>query len=309
MMRRKLTKIVATISDNHCDAEFIGALYQAGMNVVRINTAHQTPEASAKIVAVVRKISQRIGILVDTKGPEVRTRNVPEPVPVVKGEAITIPKVDEQRKGFNVSYENFTTEVPVGAHILIEDGSIEIVVKNKANGMLLCEVLNDGVIKERKNVNVPNVSLNVPSLSEKDVEYLKFVAEYDIDFVAHSFVRNKDDVLEVRRLLDSFGSKARIIAKIENNQGVTNLPEILDFADGIMVARGDLGVEIPAERIPGVQKAIIGACIDRGKPVITATQMLHTMIDNPRPTRAEVSDVANAVFDGTDALIDRKSVV
>ena len=303
MKRQKLTKIVATISDNRCDEAFIRSLYQAGMDVVRINTAHQTPEASVKIVETVRKVSPRLGILVDTKGPEVRTRNIPEPIPVVAGDTVTIPKVDNQRKGFDVSYANFVIEVPVGSKILIEDGTIELEVKNKANGMLLCEALNPGVIKERKNVNVPNVSLKVPSLSDKDVAYLQFAATYDIDFIAHSFVRNKEDVQEVRRLLDSFGSKAKIIAKIENNQGVTNLPEILDFADGIMIARGDLGVEIPAERIPGVQKAIINACIDKGKPVITATQMLHTMIENPRPTRAEVSDVANAVFDGTDAVM------
>jgi len=303
MQNRKLTKIVATISDATCTVEFITSLFNAGMNVVRINTAHQTPEASAKVVDIVRSVSPNIGILVDTKGPEVRVRGLSAPLELKTGETVTIPKVDEQRKGFGVSYDGFVTEVPIGSRILIDDGAIELLVKSVATGMLLCEVLNDGTIKDRKNLNVPNVPLRVPSLSEKDRTYLKFVADRQIDFVAHSFVRNKEDVMEVRRILDGHGSRAKIIAKIENAQGVTNIPEILDFADGVMVARGDLGVEIPIERLPGVQKYIISMCLKKGKPVITATQMLHTMIENPRPTRAEVSDVANAVFDGTDALM------
>ncbi len=303
MNSQKLTKIVATISDSQCDQAFLRSLHEAGMNVVRLNTAHQTPEASAKVVANIRAVSSTIGILVDTKGPEVRVKGLPAPLELKAGETVTVPRVDEVRKGFSVSYDGFTAEVPVGARILIDDGAIELIVKNVANGMLLCEVMNDGLLKDRKSVNVPGVPLRIPALSEKDREYLKFVADNDIDFVAHSFVRNKEDVLEVRRILDGYGSKARIIAKIENIQGVTNLPEILDYADGAMVARGDLGVEIPFERLPGIQKTIIEACVRKGKPVITATQMLHTMIENPRPTRAEVSDVANAVFDGTDALM------
>ncbi|GAB1458049.1 pyruvate kinase [Spirochaetota bacterium] len=303
MNTQKLTKIVATISDSQCDPAFLRSLYEAGMNVVRLNTAHQTPEVSAKVVANIRKVSDTIGILVDTKGPEVRVKGLAEPLTLKVGETVTIPKVDEVRKGFSVSYPGFMAEVPVGSRILMDDGTIELIVKNAANGMLLCEVMNDGTLKDRKSVNVPGVPLRIPALSEKDKAYLKFVADNDIDFVAHSFVRNKEDVLEVRRILDSYGSKARIIAKIENIQGVTNLPEIIDYADGTMVARGDLGVEIPFERLPGIQKNIIESCMRKGKPVITATQMLHSMIEHPRPTRAEVSDVANAVFDGTDALM------
>jgi pyruvate kinase len=303
MNAKKLTKIVATISDRNCEPAFLKELFEAGVNVVRLNTAHQSPEESLKVVQNVRAVSKTIGILVDTKGPEVRVRGLAEPLELKTGDTVTIPKVDEMRKGFTVSYDGFTSEVPIGSRILMDDGAIELAVKNVATGMLLCEVMNDGLLKDRKNVNVPNIGLKVPSLSDKDRSYLKFVAEHDIDFVAHSFVRNREDVLEVRRILDSLGSKAKIIAKIENSQGVTNLPEILDFADGVMVARGDLGVEIPLERIPGIQKHIISACVKKGKPVITATQMLHTMMENPRPTRAEVSDVANAVFDGTDALM------
>ncbi len=303
MASTKLTKIVATISDANCGVEFLTAMRDAGMDVVRLNTAHQSPEGSAKVIANVRAVSATMGVLVDTKGPEVRVRGLEEPLQLKAGETVTIPKVDDVRKGFRVSYPGFIDEVPVGSRILIDDGAIELAVKNAAPGMLLCEAMNDGLLKDRKSVNVPGVPLAVPALSDKDREYLKFVAEHEVDFVAHSFVRNKEDVLEVRRILDGYGSRARIIAKIENVQGVTNLPEILDHADGIMVARGDLGVEIPFERLPGIQKSIIAACVKKGKPVITATQMLHTMIENPRPTRAEVSDVANAVFDGTDALM------
>ncbi|HPE37510.1 MAG TPA: pyruvate kinase, partial [Spirochaetales bacterium] len=248
MNQRKLTKIVATISDSRCDTEFLGQLFEAGVNVVRLNTAHQTPDVSATVVKNVRAVSNTVAILVDTKGPEVRVRGLPAPLELKAGDTVTIPKVDETRKGFSVSYDGFVAEVPLGSRILMDDGCIELAVKNTANGMLLCEVMNDGVLKDRKNVNVPNVNLRVPSLSDKDRSYLKFVAEQGVDFVAHSFVRNKDDVAEVRRILDGYGSKAKIIAKIENIQGVTNLPEILDYADGVMVARGDLGVEIPLER-------------------------------------------------------------
>ena len=303
MQANKLTKIVATISDSRCDEAFIRSLYEAGMNVVRINTAHQTPEASATVVKTVRSVSPNIAILVDTKGPEVRVRGLEKPLELKTGETVTIPRVDELRKGFDVSYDAFVSEVPVGARILIDDGSIELAVKSTAPGMLLCEVQNDGIIKDRKNVNVPNVPLHIPALSNKDRDYLKFVAAHAIDFVAHSFVRNKEDIIEVRKILESHGSKARIIAKIENSQGVTNILEILDYADGAMVARGDLGVEIPFERLPGVQKFIIASCIKRGKPVITATQMLESMIHNHLPTRAEVTDVAKAILDGTDAVM------
>jgi pyruvate kinase len=209
MDARKLTKIVATISDSRCDTGFLRELHEAGMNVVRLNTAHQSPEASAMVVANIRAVSDTIGILIDTKGPEVRVRGLPEPLPLKTGETVTIPKVDEVRKGFSVSYDGFTAEVPVGSRILIDDGSIELAVKNAANGMLLCEVMNDGILKDRKNVNAPGVPLRIPALSEKDRLYLKFVADNGVDFVAHSFVRNREDVLEVRRILKATAARRR----------------------------------------------------------------------------------------------------
>jgi pyruvate kinase len=304
---KKLTKIVATISDMNCSEEFIRALYQNGMNAVRINTAHQSPEQSEVIIDRVHNVSEQIAIIVDTKGPEIRTRNVLEPVKLEQGQKIFLRYGDINQKSdptcIYVDYPRFVEEIPLYTRILIDDGYIEISVQDKEGDALVCEVLNKGVLKARKSVNVPGATFTLPSLTPKDVEYLEFAARKGVDFIAHSFVRNKQDVLDVQQLLDSHKSNAKIIAKIENAEGVHNLDEILDVAFGIMIARGDLGIEIPGEDVPIIQKEIIKKCILRGKPVITATQMMESMIQNPRPTRAEISDVANAILDGTDALM------
>lgn len=303
-MKRKQTKIVATISDMKCDVDFLRELYEGGMDVVRLNTAHQTHDDTLKVIRNVRKVSEKIALLLDTKGPEVRTRDMKEPLAVDEGETVVIS--DKEVKGekhFRVNYAGFVNDVNPGNIILIDDGETGMKVVEKKEDALYCLVMNDGEIKNNKSVNVPNVPIKLPSLTQKDIDYIRFAAENDLDFIAHSFVRNKQDVMDVQAILDKYNSKAKIIAKIENREGVENIEEILDHAYGIMIARGDLGIEIPAEEVPVVQKKIIGICISRAQPVITATQMLHTMIKNPRPTRAEVSDVANAVFDGTDALM------
>lgn len=303
-MKRKQTKIVATISDLKCDVDFLTELYESGMDVVRLNTAHQTHDDTLRVIQNVRKVSDKIALLLDTKGPEVRTCDMQETLNLKEGDEvlITSEKVDG-KISFNVNYAGFTDDVDAGHIVLIDDGETGLKVTEKKDSTLVCSVLNDGEIKNNKSVNVPDVSIQLPSLTQKDRDYIKFAAENDLDFIAHSFVRNKQDVLDVQEILDKHGSCAKIIAKIENREGVDNIEEILDHAHGIMIARGDLGIEIPAEDVPVVQKQIIGICIRRAQPVITATQMLHTMIKNPRPTRAEVSDVANAVFDGTDALM------
>lgn len=294
----KKTKIVATISDLRCDIDFIRSLHEAGVDVVRLNTAHMAEEGALRIIQNVRAVSDRIAILIDTKGPEVRTGKR-EPVPVRKGQVLRLGPGGD----IELSYERFVQEVPPGASILIDDGLVRLTAAAAEGDWLSCIVENDGIIGSRKSVNVPNVRLNVGGLSEKDLAFIRFSIEHKVDFIAHSFVRNAADVLAVQQLLDKHGSPIRIIAKIENREGVERIGEILDHAYGVMVARGDLAVEIPAEEVPLVQKRIIRECIARAKPVITATQMLHTMIDNPRPTRAEVSDVANAVLDGTDAIM------
>lgn len=302
----KKTKIVATISDLCCEVDFIESLYQAGMNVVRLNTAHQTLDATLKIVENVRKVSDKIALLLDTKGPEIRTSKSDVKLEVKKGDRIKI--MGDANKSTTpdclyVSHSNFVNEVEEGKYILIDDGELEMLIVEKNADHLICEVTNSGVIKGRKSVNVPNTSFSLPALSDKDREYIQFAIEHDLDFIAHSFVRNRNDVMEIQDMLNAKKSRVKIIAKIENQEGVDNIDEILEYVYGVMVARGDLAIEIPYEKIPGIQKRIISKCIEVRKPVIIATQMLHSMIENPRPTRAEVSDVANAIYSKTDAIM------
>lgn len=301
----KHTKIVATISDKRCDVDFIRQLHEAGMNVVRLNTAHISMESALEMITNVRSVSDHIGILIDTKGPEIRTKGISEPINVKEGDIIKIKGGDgiSNQEIFYVSYEQIYRDVPVGNHILIDDGDLSLDVIEQTEDSLICRVGNSGQIKNKKSVNTPGVSVDLPSISDKDIEFIEFAAKHDIDFIAHSFVRNKKDVLAVQNILGEHNSKVKIIAKIENLDGVNNIDEILELAYGIMVARGDLGIEIPAEKIPGIQRTLITKAVQQKKPVIIATQMLHTMIDNPRPTRAEVSDVANAIFSRTDAIM------
>jgi pyruvate kinase len=297
----KQTKIVATISDRRCDVDFLARLWEEGMDAVRLNTAHQSPSDTLKVVENVRALSDRIPIIIDTKGPEIRTAGIDGTLEVKEGQELLISRVAGE--GIQVTYSNFIDEVPDGASILIDDGLVEIVVLGRDEDGLLTQVRNSGSIGNKKSVNVPDIPLDLPSLTGKDRQYIDFAIEHDIDFIAHSFVRGRKDVEEIQKILDKKQSAVKIIAKIENQQGVDNIDEILEAAFGIMIARGDLGIEIEHSKVPGIQKRIINACIRKAKPVITATQMLHTMIENPRPTRAEVSDVANAIYDGTDALM------
>jgi pyruvate kinase len=302
----KKTKIVATVSDLKCDPEFIEKLYKAGMNVVRLNTAHQTHEDTLRIIQNVRKVSEKIALLLDTKGPEVRTTKSDLKIEVSKGDIIKVKGDSTKSSDTNfvyVSHNNFVNEVNIGAQILIDDGELELIVDKKEADFLVCRATNNGVIKGKKSVNVPNANFTLPALTDKDREYIQFAIDQDIDFIAHSFVRNKEDVLQIQQILDAKKSRVKIIAKIENQQGVDNIDEILGHVYGVMVARGDLAIEIPYEKIPGIQKKIINKCIEARKPVIIATQMLHSMIKNPRPTRAEVTDIANAIYSKTDAVM------
>ncbi len=304
-MSRK-TKIVATISSINCSVAFIKSLHQAGMNVVRLNTAHMNHDDALKVIENVRRVSGKIGILLDTKGPEIRTCNMAEALHVKSGDTIRIkgsPDEVSHDDVICVSHSSFVKDVPVGSSVLIDDGEIALAVEEKDGVFLSCSVENDGVIKQRKSINIPSVHVKLPALSEKDREFIRFAADNDLDFIAHSFVRNKKDVIAVQKILDEKNSPIKIISKIENYEGVKNLDEILDHSYGIMIARGDLAVEIATEQIPLIQKKIIKTCIEKRRPVIVATQMLHSMIDSPRPTRAEVSDVANACLDHTDALM------
>jgi len=303
---RKRTKVVATISDKNCEPAFLRRLYEAGMDVVRINSAHLDTDGVRKIVASARSISDNIAILLDTKGPEIRTTICDEPIRFRKGEKVKISGIAEAKtthEVINVNYCDIAKYVPEGAFILIDDGELEIRITGREGKTLTGRMENDGTLGSRKTVNIPQVRINLPSVSERDLGFIDLAMELDLEFIAHSFVRSKEDVLAVQRLLDRRQSAIKIIAKIENQQGVDNLDEIMDHCYGIMVARGDLAIEVPFEKIPGIQRNIISKCIEKRKPVIVATQMLHSMIQNPRPTRAEVSDVANAVYSQTDALM------
>jgi pyruvate kinase len=302
-MHSKQTKIICTIAGNRCEPEFIQSLVDAGMNVARLNTAHISTDEAETIIANIRKVSDRIGILIDTKGPEVRSCNLDDSIAVKTGDTVTVAADHVPENGFQVNYEDFVQEVPVGSSLLIDDGEIQLTVKDKTETELICTATNDGEIKNRKSVNVPGIKLQMPALTEKDGEFIDWATSSEVDYIAHSFVRSRDDVMAIQSILDMRKSPIKIIAKIENREGVDNLDSILDVAHSIMIARGDLGIEIPAEEVPIIQKQMIRTCIRRVKPVITATQMLHSMIDNPRPTRAEVSDVANAIYDGTDAVM------
>lgn len=302
----KKTKIVCSISDRRCEVDFLRKLFFAGMNVVRMNTAHATPDGIRTIIRNTREVSPHLALLIDTKGPEVRTTNVEHPITYKKGDVVKIfgrPEMDTTHDIINVSYIDFTKCVGKGAHILFDDGLLDMLVMEQVGPMLVAQVQNDGVLGAHKSVNVPGVHIDLPALTEKDKKNINLAIDEDIDFIAHSFVRSADDVMAVQKMLDERGSDIKIISKIENQEGVDNIDEIIDASYGIMIARGDLGIEVPLEQIPGIQRTIMHKCEQKKKPVIVATQMLHTMIDNPRPTRAEVTDIANAIYSRTDALM------
>jgi pyruvate kinase len=304
------TKIVCTIGPASDDLKIIKGLLQAGMNVARLNFSHGTHEEHARRIAMIRRAAaeteKNVALMLDTKGPEIRLGFLEEePVYLEEGFRVTLTteKIKGDRERIPVTYSGLPGDVQRGDTILIDDGLIELEVLSKTENEILCRVVNGGEITSQKGVNVPGVVLNLPALTGKDIEDIKFGIEHNFDFLAASFVRKASDVLDIRKILEEGGAGIDLIAKIENREAVRNLEEIIKVADGVMVARGDLGVEIPVEEVPLLQKKIIKLCNYTGKPVVTATQMLESMIQNPRPTRAEASDVANAIFDGTDAVM------
>ena len=302
----KQTKIVASISDRRCDQDFIRSLFEAGMNVVRMNTAHADEQGIKNIINNVRSVSNHIGILIDTKGPEVRTTGCEQPIAYKTGDVVKIfgrPEMDTSHDIINLSYGDFAADVHEGCHILFDDGALDMLVIGINGPAVIAQVQNDGVLGSHKSVNVPGVHIALPTLTEKDRKNIMLAIDQNIDFIAHSFVRSAADVRAVQAILDAYNSDIKIISKIENQEGVDNIDEIIEASYGIMIARGDLGIEVPIERIPGIQRQIIRKCVRAKKPVIVATQMLHTMINNPRPTRAEVTDIANAIYYRTDALM------
>lgn len=307
----KKTKIVATISDFRCSEEFIRSLYDAGMDVVRINSAHASEEGAARIVETVHRVNPAIPIILDTKGPEIRVTNISQEY---EGSILFRAGDEVKVRGTaggelttrEVIYMNVATvvrDIPVGARMLIADGELEVLVTAKDERELTCRFLREGRLRPRKSVNVPGVCIDLPPVTEKDRRFIEWAVHNDVDFIAHSFVRSARDVAAVQAILDRFDSPIKIISKIENQEGIDNIDQIIEASYGVMVARGDLGVELPAEVIPSTQRMIVERCIAAKRPVIIATQMLYSMVRSPRPTRAEVSDVASAIYERVDAVM------
>lgn len=305
------TKIVCTLGPATDNEDVLRQMMIEGMNVARCNFSHGTYEDHKKRMDMVKKLRKEVGkpvaILLDTKGPEVRVKDFKEgKVTLEEGQLFTLTadEVEGTKDIVSVTYNRLYEDLEEGMRVLIDDGLIEMTVEKVDKNNIVCRVINGGVVSNHKGVNVPDVDLSMPYISDKDREDILFGIEQDVDFIAASFVQKKEDILQLRRLLEKNGGEdIRIIAKIENAQGVANVDDIIEVSDGIMVARGDMGVEIPYEEVPVIQKKIINKVYRSGKQVITATQMLESMIKNPRPTRAETTDIANAVYDGTSAIM------
>ncbi len=305
------TKIVCTLGPATDNEDVLRQMMLAGMNVARCNFSHATYDEHKKRMDMIKKLRKEVGqpvaILLDTKGPEVRVKNFKDGrVTLEDGQLFTLTddEVEGTKDKVSVTYNRLYEDLEVGMRVLIDDGLIEMQVEQVDRTNIVCRVINGGTVSNHKGVNVPDVDLSMPYISDKDREDILFGISQDVDFIAASFVQKKEDILQLRRLLEkNGGSDIKIIAKIENAQGVTNIDDIIEVSDGIMVARGDMGVEIPYEEVPVIQKKIIKKVYRTGKQVITATQMLESMIKNPRPTRAETTDVANAVYDGTSAIM------
>ncbi|NLK21263.1 MAG: pyruvate kinase [Epulopiscium sp.] len=305
------TKIVCTLGPSSSDVETIKKLITNGMNAARINFSHGTYESHGEtiknLIVAREELNVPIPLVLDTKGPEIRIKNfAKEQVFLQQGKSFTLTseEIEGDENRVSVTYKNLPFDLRRGSRVLLDDGLIELRVKNLTDTEVECEVINGGPISSKKGVNIPDVYVNLPSLTEKDTEDIKFGIKMGFDYIAASFIRSANDVIKIRKILEENGGNSiAIIAKIENRDGVNNIDEILEVADGIMVARGDLGVEIATEEVPLVQKMLIKKANKIGKPVITATQMLDSMVRNPRPTRAEANDVANAIFDGTDAIM------
>lgn len=309
---RKRTKIVCTIGPASQDTGMLRAMIRAGMDVARINFSHGEHEVHARNITNIRHVAEQEGavvaILADLPGPKLRLGNlVQAPLELTAGDNVTLTArkdLDpEQPFVIPMPHPDVLAEMKIGDRLLLDDGQLEFVVRGKPGADVQCEVINGGLLSSHKGVSVPDTKLSMSSITEEDREHVKFALEQNVDYIAMSFVRSGDDLRELRWLVRHLKGDTALIAKIEKAEAIANFDAILDQADGIMVARGDLGVEAPAEYVPVHQKNIIHRCNEAGKPVITATQMLQSMIDNPRPTRAESTDVANAIFDGTDAVM------
>ena len=303
MYRMKKTKIVATMSDFRCTEEFVSKLFDAGMDVIRINSAHVSEEGATRIVEIVHRVNPAIPIMIDTKGPEIRVTTIADEygnsINFRAGDRVAVRGSDGSdlttRKVVYMNVPSIVRDIPVGARMLIADGELEIRVMGKTDEELDCEFVVGGAMRSRKSVNVPGVSIDLPSVTEKDRRFIEWAVKNDVDFIAHSFVRSARDIRAVQEILDARGSNIKIISKIENQEGLDNIDEIIEASYGIMVARGDLGVELPAEVIPNTQRRIVEKCICAKRPVIIATQMLYSMGDFPVESVETMARIAREI--------------
>lgn len=307
-MRR--TKIIATLGPASDSAEMIDALISAGMNVARINMSHATPATTRETVARLREAANRrqrhIGILMDLQGPAIRTGDLPTSLNLKPGERIALTvrgEKSEEQRSVDVNYDQLVDDIRIGDVVVVDNGMIQLRVLEKRRNQLTCEVLTEGVLGSRRHINLPGVRVNLPALTDKDIKDVELGIELGVDYIAMSFCREAADVLRLKAILDYRKAPQRVIAKLEDQEGIRNVSAIIDAADGIMVARGDLGMECPLEELPIIQRRVVKQCIIRGKPVIVATHMLESMIENPSPTRAEITDVSNAVYEQADAIM------
>lgn len=306
-MRR--TKIICTIGPATDSYDMLHQMADTGMNIVRLNMSHGDHESHAKIIKAIKTLNQKvqysIPILLDTQGPEIRTGELDNDLELEEGKIILISARPDhvESSSFHINYDELIDTVKVGDKITVDNGLINLEVLKKEKQLMQCRVIDGGTLKSKRHVNLPGIRVNLPAITKKDREDILFGMDQEIDYIALSFVREANDIRQLKTLLDSKADKIKIIAKIEDQEGVKNIDDIIQEADGIMVARGDLGVEINVEDLPNVQRTIVRKCHEQGKRVIVATHLLESMIDNPIPTRAEVTDVANAVYEGVDAVM------
>ena len=309
-MHQRKTKIIATIGPATLSAEMIEKLVLAGMDIARINMSHasadQARETCERVRAASEKLGRRVGVLMDLQGPAIRTGVLSSALDLKPGQTIALTvrgEVSEEEHSVDVNYDDLVNDISVGDVVLVDNGTIQLKVLEKKRNQLKCEVLTEGSLGSRRHINLPGVRVNLPALTDKDIQDVELGIQIGVDFIAMSFCREAEDVLKLRGILEYRKTHQKIIAKLEDQEGVRNLIPIIEEADGVMVARGDLGIEVPYEELPIIQRRIVKNCIIRGKPVIVATHMLESMIENPSPTRAEITDVSNAVFEQADAIM------
>ncbi len=309
-MHTRRTKIIATIGPATWSPEMIEKLVVAGMDIARINMSHATAdqarETCLRVRAASEKLGRKVGVLMDLQGPAIRTGELPVALDLKPGETIALTvrgEVSEEQHSVDVNYDDLVDDIKVGDVVLVDNGTIQLKVLEKKRNQLKCEVLTQGTLGSRRHINLPGVRVNLPALTEKDITDVELGIQIGVDYIAMSFCREAEDVVKLKAILDYRRAHQKVIAKLEDQEGVRNLISIIDEADGIMVARGDLGIEVPYEELPIIQRRIVKSCIIRGKPVIVATHMLESMIENPSPTRAEITDVSNAVFEQADAIM------